>query len=161
MMETWVLIPPELCLVPTVVGGLGGPSARVWTRVAVAQGRRWSPFQGTVRLGVMPSADAGVAPANGLNASPSLPVESDVSPSSRYLVFVSSLRIKYQKSVRAWGFSWVVQVSSDIAVRDCLIFNVWVISEVTQMLPSFHFHFFGYDLHPTYLTSPLRQNEAI
>ena len=106
MMETWVLIPPELCLVPTVVGGLGGPSARVWTRVAVAQGRRWSPFQGTVRLGVMPSADAGVAPANGLNASPSLPVESDVSPSSRYLVFVSSLRIKYQKSVRAWGFSF-------------------------------------------------------
>ena len=29
--------------------------ARVWTRVPVAQGRRWSPFQGTVRLGVMPS----------------------------------------------------------------------------------------------------------
>ena len=51
MMETWVLIPPELSLV------LQPPSqqARVWTRVPVAQGRRWSPFQGTVRLGVMPS----------------------------------------------------------------------------------------------------------
>jgi len=54
MMETWVLIPPELSLV------LQPPSqqARVWTRVPVTQGRRWSPFQGTVRLGVMPSTAA-------------------------------------------------------------------------------------------------------
>ena len=74
MMETWVLIPPELSLVLTpcdaadaAAAGQTTPtksasqqqlqqqSARVWTRVPVTQGRRWSPFQGTVRLGVMPS----------------------------------------------------------------------------------------------------------
>ena len=64
MMETWVLIPPELWLVltPSADGAapaaVAAPSARVWTRVAVSQGRRWSPFQGTVRLGVMTSAEA-------------------------------------------------------------------------------------------------------
>ena len=52
MMETWVLIPAELSL---VLQQHVQHQARVWTRVPVAQGRRWSPFQGTVRLGVMPS----------------------------------------------------------------------------------------------------------
>ena len=51
-METWVLIPAELSL---VLQQHVQHQARVWTRVPVAQGRRWSPFQGTVRLGVMPS----------------------------------------------------------------------------------------------------------
>lgn len=54
MMETWVLIPPELSLVLQPMS----QQARVWTRVPVTQGRRWSPFQGTVRLGVMPSASS-------------------------------------------------------------------------------------------------------
>ena len=64
MMETWVLIPAELSLVQQPAassppsedtdGGQATAVARVWTRVPVAQGRRWSPFQGTVRLGVMP-----------------------------------------------------------------------------------------------------------
>ena len=63
-METWVLIPAELSLVLTSSENEGRSangarpvpqSARVWTRVPVTQGRRWSPFQGTVRLGVMPS----------------------------------------------------------------------------------------------------------
>lgn len=52
MMETWVLIPPELSLV------LQSSQALVMTRVPVAQGRRWSPFQGTVRLGVIPASAA-------------------------------------------------------------------------------------------------------
>ena len=53
MMETWVLIPPELSLVLQ-----SNNQALVMTRVPVAQGRRWSPFQGTVRLGVIPASAA-------------------------------------------------------------------------------------------------------
>lgn len=61
MMETWVLIPPELSLVlePELMGQQE-PQVRVWTRVSVAQGRRWSPFQGTVRLGALPASSADI-----------------------------------------------------------------------------------------------------
>lgn len=60
MIETWVLIPPELSLVVPPQPAGQHPQVRVWTRVPVAQGRRWSPFQGTVRLGVIPATASNI-----------------------------------------------------------------------------------------------------
>lgn len=57
-----MLIPPELSLVlePEMMDKHEQPQVRVWTRVSVAQGRRWSPFQGTVRLGALPASSADI-----------------------------------------------------------------------------------------------------
>ena len=103
MMETWVLIPAELSLVQPApsspsddgVAQQAAATARVWTRVPVAQGRRWSPFQGTVRLGVMPFSSASSIGGGGGRSSSALSTASSTDSTSaevRQHIFSYSLR---------------------------------------------------------------------